>query len=318
MPFRSTSDAICFRCSEKIEDLGDTSFFRQLVRTMFGLWSSREAKLPLRIAGAMRSHVGLVREGNEDSVAYILPADGDPMARRGALALVADGMGGHAAGEVASRLAAETVCSLFYQLKSPIPQTLSECLAAANSAVRSCAEANPDFAGMGTTCTIMAFSGDRAFLGHVGDSRAYLLRGAKVLQISEDQSLVAMLVREGRLTADQARTHPDRNVIISALGIAPEVDAQIWRDGMKLKEGDVIILCSDGLSDLVDENGLAEIAGGRPPAEACDALIEAALAGGGHDNVSVGVFAVMGAGPATPIIDTTREMEMAAPADATS
>jgi len=284
---------------------------------MFGLWPSREVKSSLHVTGAMRTHVGLVREGNEDAVAYILPQDDDPMARRGALALVADGMGGHAAGEVASQITAETVCALFYRSTAPIPQALRECLEAANGAIRSRAEANPDFAGMGTTCTIVVFSNGRAFLGHVGDSRAYLMRGNEFHQISEDQSLVAKLVRDGRLTPAEARTHPDRNVIVSALGIAPTVDAQVWRDGLKLKDGDTVVICSDGLSDLVDDDGLAAIVRSGQPAEICDALIKAALAAGGYDNVSVGVFAVGAEAPApSAAINTTRELEAVPSMDA--
>jgi protein phosphatase len=240
----------------------------------------------------MRSHVGLVREGNEDSVAFIVPGHDDRAAMRGSLAIIADGMGGHAAGEVASRIAVDTVCAMFYAIADSIPDSLAKCLRAANAAVRDHAAAHPRCAGMGTTCTVVVIKDDRLFLGQVGDSRAYLLRRGKLQQISEDQSLVADLVREGRISAAAARTHPDRNIITTALGVEPTVGAKIWPDGKLLEDGDVVVLCSDGLSDMVDDERIEEIVSRRAPAEACDALIDAALRAGGHDNISVGVFAL--------------------------
>ena len=251
----------------------------------------------LAVSGAMLTHPGLVRPGNEDAVAYVLPRPGEAAAARGALALVADGMGGHAAGELASAIAAETVRRLYYELDGKVPQVLAQCLRAANRAIRAHAAGAPDCAGMGTTCTVLAIRGNAAWLGHVGDSRAYLLRGGALRQLSEDHSLVAALVREGRLTPAEAASSPDRNVILRALGTHDEVEPQIWPQGMALAAGDVLVLCSDGLSDLVDTEGIAAAAA-LPPHEACQTLLQAALAGGAHDNVSVGVFALTAPAPA--------------------
>jgi protein phosphatase len=270
------------------------------------------------IAGAMRTHVGLVRAENEDSVAFIAPKDAEVKRRRGVLAVVADGMGGHAAGEVASALTIDTVCSLFYELSDPIPQSLSKCLAAANRVVRSHAEVNPECAGMGTTCTAAVFRENELFLGHVGDSRAYLLRGSSLRQISEDQSLVAKLVREGLLSAAEALEHPDRNVILSAVGTAPHLDAQLWSRGLLLEEDDTVILCSDGLSDFVRDEELSKIVAGRHPVDMCDALIAAALAGGGGDNVSVGVFRLVAPSLTPSFVGVTRETKQASSPDGAS
>ena len=246
----------------------------------------------LFIAGAMLSHPGFVRTSNEDRVIYRLPGKDDPDAAFGALALVADGMGGHAAGEVASAIAAESIHYLFYRRPQLVPDALAEAFAAANLAIHQRGSSDADCAGMGTTCTVVVLRDNQAWLGHVGDSRAYLIRGAAIHQISDDHSLVAELVRKGDLTDDEAKVFPDRNVILRALGIRPTVEPTIWSEGLPLLAGDIFVLCSDGLSDLVDDETIRRLAGSLAPLEACQALIDAALQAGGHDNVSVGVIAV--------------------------
>ena len=250
---------------------------------------------PLGISAAMLSHVGCVRSSNEDCVTYSVPAAGSTDAAMGVLALVADGMGGHAAGEVASQIAATTVHLMFYREQRPVPEALAEGFAAANSAIHERAKNDPACAGMGTTCTAVALRDNHIWLGHVGDSRAYLIRKGKIYMISEDHSLVAELVRKGTLTEREAKTFPDRNVILRALGIEPTVEAAIWHEGLPAKAGDVLVLCSDGLTDVVDEEVIRDIAGVHPPFEACEALIQRALDAQAPDNVSVGVVAVVDA-----------------------
>jgi PPM family protein phosphatase len=248
----------------------------------------------LPVTGTMLSHAGCVREVNEDVVAYILGGEAGTPADRGTLALVADGMGGHAAGEVASRIAADTVLRLYFELEGSPPQVLGKCLNAANRAIHERSRADPLCAGMGTTCTVLALRDGAAFLAHVGDSRAYLLSRGKLRQLSDDHSLVAQLVREGALTEEEASRSPERNVIMRALGTEPSAEPTIWPRGYPLQPGDAFVLCSDGLSDLVDDMAIAETVGRLPPFEACQALLDAALAAGGTDNVSVGVFVVGG------------------------
>jgi serine/threonine protein phosphatase PrpC len=266
----------------------------------------------LRITAAMLTHPGLVRSQNEDCVCYRLPGENDPDAALGVLALVADGMGGHAAGEVASAMAAETIHHLFYRRAQPVPDALAEGFAAANHAIHQRSRNEPECAGMGTTCTAVVLREDRAWLGHVGDSRAYMIRGGVIHQISEDHSLVAELVRKGDLTPAEANDFPDRNVILRALGIKPRVEPSIWREGLPLLAGDVFVLCSDGLTDLVSNETICQLAGSLPPLEACEALIQAALAGGGHDNVSVGVIATGGTTDMSRAARTTRRIDVAA------
>jgi protein phosphatase len=262
----------------------------------------------------MLSHTGRVRSSNEDSVVYSVPDDNGPDAALGAIALVADGMGGHAAGEVASQMAAQTVHYIFYRRSQPVPAALAEGLAAANLAIHERAQKDPACAGMGTTCTAVVLRDDHIWLGHVGDSRAYLIRKGKIYKISEDHSLVAELVRQGNLTEGEAKSFPDRNVILRALGMQSTVEPTIWREGLPAKVGDVLVLCSDGLSDLVDEQAIRDVAGTLAPFEACEALIQLALDAGAPDNVSVGVLAVGSSdGGSSKVGRNTQQIEPAPP-----
>jgi protein phosphatase len=251
-----------------------------------------QAPAGMEIIGAMRTDTGLVRTLNEDSVAWVTPHDDEAANNRGSLALVADGMGGHAAGEVASALAADVVRRLYYGLDGPIPQVLASAFAAANRAIIEYAQEHPECRGMGTTCTVLAFRDSQAWLAHIGDSRAYLLRDHHLIQLSEDQTLVAKLVSEGTITQAEADHSPMHNVILQALGTTSNIKPMIGTKGLPLQAGDVLILCSDGVSNMVPDDQIAEVASRLPPQEACDALIEAALAAGGHDNASLGVFCV--------------------------
>jgi serine/threonine protein phosphatase PrpC len=250
------------------------------------------APLRTRFDAAMLTNVGAVREHNEDVVLYASPQEGGAASRGDSLALVADGMGGHAAGEVASGLAAEIIRRVFYEVDGPVPVVLKSAFTAANVEILNWTKIHPECAGMGTTCTALALRGNEAWLAHIGDSRAYLLRGDALTQLSEDQTLVAELVREGKLTAEEAEHSPVSNVILQALGMGPDIGPIIWNKPLPLSPGDTLILCTDGLSGLVPNATIADIAGRLAPHEACNALIEAALGAGGHDNISVGVIRV--------------------------
>jgi PPM family protein phosphatase len=271
----------------------------------------------LRFDAAMLTDIGAVRSHNEDFVLYAPPQENGTTGNRATLALVADGMGGHAAGEVASKLAAETIYRVFCEGDAPFPKTLGSAFAAANTEILNWTKLHPECAGMGTTCTALALRDDQAWLAHVGDSRAYLLRDGSLRQLSEDQTLVAQLVREGKLTEDEARHSPVSNIILQALGMGPDIDPLIWDKPLALAAGDTLILCTDGLSGLVSDADIADIAGRLAPLEACAALIEAAVVAGGHDNVSVGIVrAAVQSEQATDQGRTTRRMTLPDPADA--
>ena len=265
----------------------------------------------MQIVGAMRTDPGLVREANEDAVAWITPQDATPAREHGSLAIVADGMGGHAAGEIASAIAIDVIQRIYYDLNAPVPKVLETAFTAANRAILDYAAQHPECRGMGTTCTVLAFQDDKAWLGHIGDSRAYLLRKGELRQLSEDQTLVARLLSEGAITPQEADSSPVQNVILEALGAKPQIEPIIFSKGLALEPGDVLVLCSDGVFNMVKEPMIAELAGRLPPKEACNALIEAALAAGGHDNASLGIFTVSAETEAKkPLEPTTRRINL--------
>jgi PPM family protein phosphatase len=271
----------------------------------------------LEIAGSMLTDVGCVRPSNEDAVAYVIPSGDDPNAGRGSLFIVADGMGGHAAGEIASGLAVEVVRRVYYSRREPVPESLMIAFEAANRAILEHGRKSPECSGMGTTCTALVMQDDRLWLAHVGDSRAYILRQGNLKQLSSDQTLHAEMIREGLLLEEEAETASGRNVILQALGTSPNIQPVAWENGMPLVVGDILILCSDGLWNMVDNEAIAAFAGSRSPEHACKDLIAAALAAGGYDNVSVGIFAVRPAGGSVAEPQTaTRRIAAVAAADA--
>lgn len=278
----------------------------------------------LALSGSMLTDTGRVRTSNEDAVAFVIPGEDDtagPAASKGALIIVADGMGGHAAGEVASAMAVEIVRSIYYLVDAPVPDALETAFAAANKAILDHSDANPACQGMGTTCTAIVVRDDAAWLAHVGDSRAYLLRDGGLTQLSEDQSLHAQLIRDGLLTEEDAKTHPGQNYILQALGTKIDVVPAIWGEGLPLTPGDTLLLCSDGLSNLVEPEALAQAMAHESPQHACRVLVDAACEAGGHDNISVGIFkvqrpaqsAMRAAGATRRIVAASRENDIGIP-----
>lgn len=242
---------------------------------------------------ASRSDVGRVRTRNEDSYGEFTRPDG---AR---LLVVADGMGGHRAGETASRLTVETVGQVFAASAEPPEGTLREALEAANARVHGMAVENPELRGMGTTAVVLLFGPDGSgFVAHVGDSRLYRYRDDVLRPLTRDHSVVAELERRGLLTADEAAVHPRRNEIIRSVGIEPSVDVEI--QPLEILPGDRYLLCSDGLSGMVDDTEIAVILDGAEPAEAAERLIERANEHGGQDNVTVQIAAVDPPQPEAP------------------
>jgi len=228
----------------------------------------------LALRYAAPSDRGLVRANNEDSV----------YAGARLLAL-ADGMGGHAAGEVASQLVIAALAHL--DDDEPGGDLLSELNSAVhegNTAIAAHVEADPELDGMGTTLTAILFAGNRLGLVHIGDSRGYLLRDGELTQITKDDTFVQTLVDEGRITAEEAHSHPQRSLIMRAL-TGHEVDPTlIMREA---RVGDRYLLCSDGLSDPVSHETILDALQISDVAESADRLIELALRGGGPDNVTV-------------------------------
>lgn len=227
----------------------------------------------MRIVYAARSDVGRMRRANEDS--YLV---------REPLFAVADGMGGHLAGDVASATAVE-VLGRDAELELD-ERRLEEMVRDANAAIWEKAQADAQLRGMGTTCTLVWMEDSTAHLAHVGDSRAYLLREGALSQLTDDHTLVARMVREGRLEADEARSHPQRNVITRALGVDPEVDVDIF--AIELQRGDRLLLCSDGLPSMVDDETIRTTLDEHGDLSvAADRLVDLANSRGGDDNITV-------------------------------
>lgn len=245
-----------------------------------------------RLNIAQRTDVGRQRPHNEDNVAYILPKDALLQAKKGALFIVADGMGGHAAGEVASEMAVSNVSTLYYHDDdSDVAASLLRSIQYTNAIIYQRAREQAEHNGMGTTCVAAVLLDDKAYIANIGDSRAYMVRRGWVRQISQDHSWVAEQVRAGAMTAAEARMHQLRNMITRSLGSLPEVQVDIFIE--QLQEGDTLVLCSDGLSGMVNDSEIAQIVERYPPQECVHRLIERANAHGGTDNITVLVVRVL-------------------------
>lgn len=243
------------------------------------------------ITASMHTDVGCVREVNEDNGRHFKPNDPEVLADKGLLTLVADGMGGHASGEVASAMAVELVGRIYYQNGGAHPaQALPQAVAEASRLIYEAAQRDERWRGMGTTCTALVLHQGSAYAAHVGDSRLYMIRGGDIYLMTEDHSAVMEMVRLGVISREEARHHADKNVILRALGTAPEVQVAGWEAPLPVQDGDQFLLCSDGLYDLVEDAEIGRIVAGATDAhEACEQLIALAKERGGHDNITVGI-----------------------------
>ena len=223
------------------------------------------------------THTGLVREQNEDTVRVAEGACG--------LYILADGMGGHLAGEVASSMTADELEKRLSVCREPSTEILREAIAQTNAIVYEKQMSDPSMKGMGTTLTVLWEGEEHVHIGHVGDSRAYLMREGKMRQMTEDHSMVGELLRAGAITAEQARNHPRRNVITQAVGTDISVQPDVFQ--IIKTPGDIWLLCSDGLTDMVEDAFIAQTMAENAPAAATQLLLDEALKNGGKDNVSV-------------------------------
>lgn len=257
----------------KLNDPGSTMSFEPLTDERIETDSTYDAGTTTQLMWGARSDVGCVRPHNEDS--YLVQSP---------LFCVCDGMGGHAAGEVASSIAVETIAKTAPQ--SADAARLAAAVEAANAAVIEAALNGLGKPGMGCTATCAYIENDTLAIAHVGDSRAYLLHEGTLIRVTRDHSYVEELVDAGEITADEARVHPNRSVITRALGSDPAMYADHFT--LHVEEGDRLILCSDGLSSMIPDSDIENIATQSSTAQICvDNLVDAALAAGGHDNVTV-------------------------------
>ncbi len=241
-----------------------------------------EVRMSLSLRFAAGSHKGMIREGNEDS-GYAGPR----------LLAIADGMGGQAAGEVASSEVISTIVALDDDVPgSDVLTSLGAAVQRANDQLRQMVEEDPALEGMGTTLTALLWTGQRLGMVHVGDSRAYLLRDGVLTQITQDHTWVQRLVDEGRITEEEAGTHPQRSLLMRALGSGDHVEPDL--SIREVRAGDRYLICSDGLSGVVSHQTMEDtLASYQGPQETVQELIQLALRGGGPDNITVIVADVL-------------------------
>ena len=250
-----------------------------------------------RVEYAALSDIGFRRRNNQDAYSIQTCKLREEWEDRGHLFLVADGMGGHAVGELASKIAADTVPHTFLkQRDQSLPDALRAAITAAHMNIHERGEQNRDFNRMGTTCTTLVLSPRGAFVGHVGDSRCYRIRDRRIEQLTFDHSLQWELLRQARVPADQILRQQPRNVITRSLGPQPTVEVDI-EGPYAIRPHDVYLLCSDGLSGQVSDEEIGQVATALAPADACRFLVDLANLRGGPDNITV-VIARIGDIPA--------------------
>lgn len=280
----------------KLNDPGSTQSFEPITDDLIDTDETFDAGTSSMLMWGARSDVGCVRSHNEDS--YLVAAP---------LFCVCDGMGGHAAGEVASSIAVETIAKT--GPKTADAAQLGAAVEAANAAIIEAAVNGVGRAGMGCTATAAIIEGTTLAIAHVGDSRAYLLHEGTLIRVTRDHSYVEELVDAGEITADEARVHPNRSVITRALGSDPAMYADHFT--LNIEEGDRLILCSDGLSSMIPDGEIERVAQQSSTAQICtDNLVDAALAAGGGDNVTVVVVDVTDDGRVRELLKRHRRIAL--------
>lgn len=231
-----------------------------------------------------KTHIGLVRENNQDTLEF------GTLGTVAQYAVVCDGMGGANGGNIASKIAVEVIGSRIRDGFTPehsgssVERLLASAMATANAGVYDRAQQQPELSGMGTTVVAVIAHGNKVYISHVGDSRLYLLRNGVLTQVTRDHSVVQELIEEGRISEEEARSHPRKNYITRALGVVAEESGEY--DELDAQSGDRLLLCTDGLTNEVSTELMTELMA-KPQEEALEALIRAALDDGGADNITV-------------------------------
>ena len=241
------------------------------------------------VKAVVLSDMGNIRTNNEDIGMFYRIADEDITREKGYLLIVADGMGGHKAGEVASKMATEIISQEYFKQNGNgnIEKNLFKAFSLANKRIYDLASSQKAFHGMGTTCSAFVITGDNVYYAHVGDSRGYFLKNNSIVRITEDHTYVQELVNKGEITAKEADTHPKRNILTNAMGTKPDLRIDTGMCTYMFEKNDRLMLCSDGLYDYLNENELAEILSTKTLQEAAEQMIAEAKKRGGHDNITV-------------------------------
>ena len=250
-----------------------------------------ELKVLAHVSIGAKTDLGRVRENNEDKFEFYIPDDELILASRGQVFVVCDGMGGHAAGQIASELACKTFIDVYLSHPGSDPkEALSTAIHAANRWVFLTARSNVARKDMGTTLSALVLLQDKAYCVQVGDSRIYRLRAGELAQITQDHTFVNELVRAGTITPEEAINHPRKNVITRAVGVEEIVAPDFFE--FDIVEGDTYFLCSDGVMNHVDDDNILQILSANGPAAAAWKIVGQALLGGGSDNTTAVVLKV--------------------------
>jgi PPM family protein phosphatase len=269
-----------------------------------------EAEPVLQIRASVATNPGCVRSENQDAAIFSRPVEDGTLETHGVIAVVADGMGGCNGGEVASVLACEKIPKTYFSSNGPAPDALRASFEAANGEIYRAAVARPKLRGMGTTVVAFAITECHGWLAYVGDSRIYLIRRGQIYRMSEDHSMVFEMVHKGRLTAEEARNHQDRNVLSRALGSRPEVEMSCWEEPFPIQPGDRFLLCTDGLHDLVTDEKILELSRSGDLDAATERLVSTANQNGGYDNLSVILLEAVDSAPGPPRPGATSEYQL--------
>jgi len=240
---------------------------------------------------ASLTDLGCQRENNEDSYGHWQPKSDEEFARKGCLAVIADGMGGYEGGQEASRIAVETVRKIYSQPSASDPQSLlSDAFIEAHARILQFASENQALQGMGTTCTAIAVVGKSLYYAHIGDSRLYLVRNGAISRLTRDHSYVSRLVEGGLITPEEAETHAHRHILTAALGAGDEIIPDIPATPIALQDGDILVLCSDGLWGQVSDSEITAAVTNHTADGACRQLVQLARERGGPDNITVEIL----------------------------
>ena len=248
-------------------------------------------KVRTGIEVSAQTDIGCLRKNNEDSLGYWEPEDDAEFQRKGRLAIVADGMGGYEGGQEASQMAVDALLRVYREFGAGAPQeALIEGLQTAHEDIRQYGLTHPALRGMGTTCTAIAIVNDGLHFVHVGDTRLYLVRDARIIQVTRDHSYVGRLVEAGMISREEAETHPQRNILTAAVGTNPELIMDSPERPEPLRAKDVLLLCSDGLWGVVHDSEILAAVEKNDAKGAGRELIELARGRGGPDNITVSIL----------------------------
>jgi len=246
----------------------------------------------MQLQTSSTTDIGKIRENNEDS---FLELNVDNSSEKLLLLVVADGMGGHLAGEVASKTVVNSIEDYFKSQDNNLKNalgSLKNSIEVANQNVMQASKDKEELKGMGSTCTAMLILNNKTFLAHVGDSRAYLVRDKKITQLTKDHTLAEKMLDSGIISKEEAKSSPHRNMLIKAVGISDDIEVETY-DPFTANQGDVFLLCSDGLTEYIDEEEICSILNIYEPEEACKLLVNMANKRGGKDNITVQITKVI-------------------------